>query len=46
MAEENTLVEFLATTRLGEKGQMTVPKEYRSKLGLKPWGAHQRAPYR
>ncbi len=27
-------VEFLATTRLGEKGQLTVPKEYRRSLAL------------
>lgn len=27
-------VEFLATTRLGEKGQLTVPKEYRQSLAL------------
>jgi AbrB family looped-hinge helix DNA binding protein len=28
------LVEFLTTTRLGEKGQLTVPKEYREALRL------------
>jgi hypothetical protein len=27
-------VEFLATTRLGEKGQVTIPKEYRRSLAL------------
>jgi AbrB family looped-hinge helix DNA binding protein len=27
-------VEYLATSRLGEKGQLTVPKEYRDELGL------------
>lgn len=27
-------VEYLATTRLGEKGQITVPKEYRDALAL------------
>ena len=27
-------VEFLATTRLGEKGQLTIPKEYRQSLAL------------
>lgn len=27
-------VEFLMTTRLGEKGQLTVPKEYRDALRL------------
>jgi bifunctional DNA-binding transcriptional regulator/antitoxin component of YhaV-PrlF toxin-antitoxin module len=28
------LVEYLATTRLGERGTMTLPKEYRSALKL------------
>lgn len=28
------LVEYLATTRLGERGTMTLPKEYRDALGL------------
>jgi AbrB family looped-hinge helix DNA binding protein len=27
-------VEYLATTRLGEKGQVTIPKEYRDSLEL------------
>jgi len=27
-------VELLATTRLGEKGQLTIPKEYRRSLAL------------
>lgn len=27
-------VEFLASTRLGEKGQLTIPKEYRQSLAL------------
>lgn len=27
-------VEFLATTRIGEKGQLTVPKQFREDLGL------------
>jgi AbrB family looped-hinge helix DNA binding protein len=27
-------VQFLSTTRIGEKGQLTVPKEYREDLGL------------
>lgn len=26
--------EYLTTTRLGEKGQLTIPKEYRDSLGL------------
>ncbi|MBX3278571.1 MAG: AbrB/MazE/SpoVT family DNA-binding domain-containing protein [Acidobacteria bacterium] len=35
MATETAMpIEFLATTRLGEKGQLTVPKEYRDALGL------------
>ena len=33
-AETIIPVEFLATTRLGEKGQLTVPKEYRDALQL------------
>ena len=37
MAVETTdTVEFLATTRLGEKGQLTIPKEYRESLALDP----------
>lgn len=34
MSSAEPLVEYLATTRLGEKGQLTVPKEYRETLGL------------
>jgi AbrB family looped-hinge helix DNA binding protein len=34
MANNNPALEFLATTRIGEKGQLTVPKEFRSELGL------------
>lgn len=35
LPQETTLaVEYLATTRLGEKGQITVPKEYRDALAL------------
>ena len=33
-AETMIPVEFLTTTRLGEKGQLTVPKEYREALRL------------
>jgi AbrB family looped-hinge helix DNA binding protein len=33
MAPE-ALIEYLATTRIGEKGQLTVPKEFREDLGL------------
>ncbi|HSF14049.1 MAG TPA: AbrB/MazE/SpoVT family DNA-binding domain-containing protein, partial [Vicinamibacteria bacterium] len=29
-------VEFLGSTRLGEKGQLTIPKEYRRTLALDP----------
>jgi AbrB family looped-hinge helix DNA binding protein len=36
MTETSTVVKFLSTTRLGEKGQMTIPKEYRAEMGLKP----------
>ena len=32
--ETADVVEFLATTRLGEKGQLTIPKEYRQSLNL------------
>ncbi len=32
--KENAAVEFLATARLGEKGQVTVPLEFRKALGL------------
>lgn len=31
----DTVVEYLATTRIGEKGQITVPKEFRAALGLR-----------
>src|SRR5437870_4951075 len=35
MSDESELtVEFLTTTRLGEKGQVTVPKEYRDALRM------------
>lgn len=37
MATETALpIEFLSTARLGEKGQMTIPKEYRQSLALQP----------
>ena len=40
MSSESTLpVEFLTTTQVGEKGQLTVPSEYRRSLHLKK-GAH------
>lgn len=28
------LIEYLTTTKIGEKGQLTVPKEFREDLGL------------
>lgn len=36
MAATTPIVEFLATTSMGEKGQLTVPKQFRDDLGLKP----------
>ncbi len=30
------LVEYLTTTRMGEKGQLTLPKEYRDAIQLEP----------
>jgi AbrB family looped-hinge helix DNA binding protein len=34
MANRQTALEYLTTTRIGEKGQLTVPKEFREDLGL------------
>jgi AbrB family looped-hinge helix DNA binding protein len=34
MANHTTTLEYLTTTRIGEKGQLTVPKEFRQDLGL------------
>ena len=34
MAAQAPVVEYLTTTRIGEKGQLTVPKQYREDLGL------------
>src|SRR5260370_34024856 len=34
MATHNSALEYLATTKIGEKGQLTVPKEFREDLGL------------
>jgi AbrB family looped-hinge helix DNA binding protein len=34
MASQQTVVEYLTTTKIGEKGQVTVPKQYRENLGL------------
>jgi len=30
----HTTLEYLATTKIGEKGQLTVPKQFRDDLGL------------
>jgi AbrB family looped-hinge helix DNA binding protein len=34
MPTKNPSLEYLTTTRIGEKGQLTVPKQYREDLGL------------
>jgi AbrB family looped-hinge helix DNA binding protein len=34
MATGDTTLEYLTTTRIGEKGQLTVPKQFREDLGL------------
>ena len=34
MAAHNSTLEYLTTTRIGEKGQLTVPKHFREDLGL------------
>lgn len=34
MATHNTTLEYLTTTRIGEKGQLTVPQQFRRDLGL------------
>ena len=34
MPIHDTAIEYLTTTRIGEKGQLTVPKEFREDLGL------------
>jgi AbrB family looped-hinge helix DNA binding protein len=34
MATQNPTLEYLATTKIGEKGQLTVPKQFREDLGL------------
>ena len=36
MATREKTLEYLTTTRIGEKGQLTVPKEFRKDLGLGP----------
>ena len=34
MASRDTPIRFLSVSRIGEKGQLTVPKEFREDLGL------------
>jgi AbrB family looped-hinge helix DNA binding protein len=34
MATYDTTLRYLTTTRIGEKGQLTVPKQFRDDLGL------------
>jgi AbrB family looped-hinge helix DNA binding protein len=34
MATHDPTLEYLTTTKIGEKGQLTVPKEFREDLGL------------
>jgi hypothetical protein len=34
MATHKPTLEYLATTKIGEKGQLTVPKQFREDLGL------------
>ncbi|HUJ31184.1 MAG TPA: AbrB/MazE/SpoVT family DNA-binding domain-containing protein [Candidatus Acidoferrum sp.] len=34
MATRDTALKYLATTKIGEKGQLTVPKQFRRDLGL------------
>jgi AbrB family looped-hinge helix DNA binding protein len=34
MAKRNSTLEYLTITRIGEKGQVTVPKKFRDDLGL------------
>jgi len=34
VASEQMVLEYLTTTKIGEKGQLTVPKQFRENLGL------------
>ena len=34
MAAQQMLLEYLATTKIGEKGQLTIPKQFRDGQGL------------
>jgi len=36
MAAHQPALEYLTTTKIGEKGQLTVPKQFREELGLGP----------
>lgn len=34
MSTQNPPIEYMTTTKIGEKGQLTVPKQFRDDLGL------------
>ncbi len=34
MSTHNTPIQYMTTTKIGEKGQLTVPKQFREDLGL------------
>ena len=34
MSSSQSKVEYVSHTRIGEKGQLTIPKQYRDELGL------------
>ena len=36
MATQRVAIEYLTTTKIGEKGQLTVPKQFREELALGP----------
>jgi AbrB family looped-hinge helix DNA binding protein len=36
MPTTESQVEYMAHTRIGEKGQLTIPKQYRDEFGLEP----------
>jgi len=38
MAAQNRTLEYLATTKIGKKGQLTVPRQFRRDLGLASGG--------
>jgi len=35
MASQKSTLEYLATTKIGEKGQLTVSKQFREDLGFR-----------